>query len=150
MFKGFEVEFESVNPTTRMARVCSAVGTFSARWMGNDVEAAELGKSQSVELTTQPTAVWGVDITQGSPDEPDAIVGDDQGCTFVGRVLGVEDGIAHYGDGGRFIPVHDLDDGIFYLRVGDFALMFDSEGLAADAAGRRVRVRVKQVELWPQ
>lgn len=146
-FEGFCVEFESFNPTTHIVRVRSAVGTFSATWMGNE---PKCGDQSSVEFSTEPTAVWGVDVTEASPDEPDAILEDAEGWTFVGRVLGVEPGVLHYADGGRLIPAHDLETGVFYLRIGESVVMLDADGLPADAAGRRVRVRQTRVELFPQ
>ena len=34
-------------------------------------------------------AVWGIDVTDASADEPDAIFEDGDGWTFVGTILGI-------------------------------------------------------------
>src|SRR6478609_7236465 len=148
-FEGFRVEFESFDPTTRVVHVISAVGRFSAVWMGHDDP--EPGDGSGVEFSTwsEPTAVWGTDVVEASFDEPDAILQDADGWTFVGKVLGYEPG-TYYGDGGTLISEGDLEDGIFHLRIGESALVFLADGLPSDAAGRHVRVRETTVQLYPQ
>jgi hypothetical protein len=145
-FDGFTIEIEFFDRATGVARVRSAVGTFSAKWEGNEPRP---GETSYVEFNTEPTAVWGIDVTAASPDEPDAIIDDAGGWTFVGTILGVSPGDDGYSDAGREIPQHDLDDGVFYLRVGNFFLMFDTDALPADAAGTRVCVRQTKVQLFP-
>ena len=148
-FEGFRVKFESFDPATRIVHVDSAVGSFSAVWMGLDDP--EPGDWSYVEFSTdsEPTAVWGTDVVDASPDEPDAILQDAHGWVFVGKVLGYEPG-TNFGDGGTRISEADLEEGIFHLRVGECALVFCADGLPRDAAGRRVRIREKTVELFPQ
>jgi hypothetical protein len=115
--------------------------------MGNEPRP---GETSSVEFSTDPVAVWGIDVTDASPDEPDAIIDDADGWTFVGTILGVGPGDEGYSDGGRLIPQHDLDDGVFHLRIGNHLLWFVTDALPADAAGSRVRVRQTEVKLFPQ
>jgi hypothetical protein len=146
-FDGFVVEVESFDRATGMARVRSAIGTFSAAWMGNDPLP---GETSGVEFSTEPTAVWGTDVTDASPVEPDAIIDDADGWTFVGTILGVVPGEPGYSDAGRDIPQHDLEDGVIHLRIGNCVLWFVADVLPADAAGSRVRVRQTEVQLYPQ
>ena len=148
-FEAFRVEFELFDPATRVVLVRSTVGSFSAVWKGHDDP--EPGDWSYVEFQTwsEPTAVWGSDVVAALPDEPDAIIEEADGWIFVGKVLGVEPG-TNYGDGGTLIPAHDLEDGIFYVRIGESILMFCADGLPSNAAGRRVRVRETSVELYPE
>lgn len=143
------VDFESFDPDTRIVRVRSPVGTFSADWMGD--RDPDPGDWSYVEFSTEPAGVWGIDVTDAAPEEPDSISEDEDGWTFIGTVLGVESDHPDYAKGGRIIPPHDLEDGIFYVQIGDEgALMFAADGLDPDAPGRRVPVRQITVKLFPE
>ena len=144
------VEVESFEPETDAVRVRTSVGSFSAIWRGDEPPAA--GQVSEVEFSTDPTAEWGSDVTPAAPDEPDSISEDEKGWTFVGTVLGIDpDGASpYYVKDGRVLPPHDLEDGVFYLEIDDAdTLMFATDRLDPDAAGRRVRVRQAKVELYP-
>ncbi len=146
-FEGFRVEFESFDTATRLVRVRSAVGTFSAKWMADVYP--EPGSWSYVEVDTEPTCVWGIDVTGASPTEPDSISETGDGWMFVGTVLGVDPDIEKYTDGGRFISQDDLSVGRFHLRIGNHYVTFYAEDLPVDAAGRRIRVRQTAIELFP-
>ena len=102
-----------------------------------------------VEFSTGDDAIWGVDVPEASPDEPDAILQDADGWAFVGAVLGVDPEHPYHVLWGVIQP-HDLEDGIFYLQIGDEVVMLSGEGLPSDSPGSRVRVRQAWVELWPE
>jgi hypothetical protein len=148
-FEGFRVQFESFDPDTGVVHVTSAVGSFSAVWA--DDREPKPGDWSYIEFDTDPTCVWGVDVVEVSPDEPDRITEDAEGWWFVGKILGIEPDSDSYFDGGRFISEVDLEDGIFTLRLGPhMSGLLAAEGLPRDAAGRHVRVRQTRVHLYPQ
>lgn len=132
----WRAEFKSYEPERRWVTVRSPVGTFSAAWEGDSDPVP--GDQCYVEFSTGDDAIWGVDVTDASPDEPDAILQDENYWTFVGRVV-VLDENGHVVQ--KPIPPDDLEQGFFFLEVGDQVVMIVAEGLPSDASGCRVRVR---------
>jgi hypothetical protein len=121
------------SPRGTLVRIRTAAGTIAGPWI-SDYE-PELGEQYDVEFDTDPTCVWGSDVTDAQPDEPDSIRQTEDGYEFVGQT--------------EPVLAHELEHGIFHLRIADSLFTFDAEGLPADAGGRRYRVRQQTLKVFP-
>jgi hypothetical protein len=125
---------DSFDSASALVLFHSPAGTVAGRWM-NDRD-PEVGEHFDVEFTTEPDCVWELDVTDASPDEPDAIVQAEDAYELVGRVEA------------PILP-EDVPDGAFCMRIAGSLHLVGVKGLPADAGGRRVRVRQKTLNVYP-